>query len=1104
MLKQMRLFVVVSTAWGLCGWLNAGTITGDEACVAAENWTREEAFQSNRPSGTVTGVKTVMASGKEIVHVVSFSAGGWVATATDDCLEPIVAFSKSGTPDTIVDSPFADILVADRRTRRIVEGLATTDDQEASVGTSRKDTGTVLSSSQLKWNRLLHRSGTTIQAVSNGRAELPNVVVAPLVTTKWSQGSIGSTPCYNYYTPDHLQSGCVATTMAQLMRYHRFPVTPVASRTYPCKLYGEAVDLPLMGGLYDWSAMVDDPQANPSEATCQAIGKLMYDCGVALGNEYKTYSSSAYTKNIVPALLETFGYSSAKREYLREETSLKHFNQLATNDLARARPVVISLHGENGGHSILVDGYGFAGGTLYYHLNFGWAGWEDVWYTLPNVQTTQSSYSLLQEIIYDVIPVDPSAGSLTTAADATELTFTRVTLDPAGGSVEVTQLQLTPGKMFGELPTPRHPQGATFLGWFTTPFYGERIVAASLVGTEDVTLYAHWQQLVVDPVTSASTKVSVTPETTDATRGKVSGGGTVLVGRTVSVKATASKGYAFAGWYTDAACTRPVVTVQTTDARTTSLTYTVTEADAAQGTVSLWAKFVMPSEDFLTLGSDFLPAEFVLDKAVELAVPVTSVSLPTVKVSGLPVGLKYEATTGLLKGVPTRPTARPAEVKFTVSNASGYQITRQYAISVIEDRTCSATTRAEVVSESEPCYPLTVQSAQPNAGTVTGGGVYVGGDKITLKATAAKGFVFQGWYSADVCCSQSASWTGEMPDEPTVFEARFVTTADDEASIRLGTEMWGELSPTQVLAVTNRCGVTWTSPVCATALTEATVKVSGLPSGLKFTAKDIVDSKTKQVTVPANTIYGTPTTASTLDKTTGLRKPSNVVFTVTTAGKSTQRYTVAWTVEPLETWAVGTFVGAALAEDGTVEGQSTVTVSAAGRISGKLLVGGQTWTLSSAAFEAESETGSLTTTLTGTCGKETFTDELVLSADDLGGCVRASRLTAVQNNWKDEPWKTLATQLAKKADQTISVEEEVTGEVVLNFGSAGTVKTSGAFITGVNAKGQEIVTKVSGSAVLCPLAVPDSETGSCQAEVVVYFPAKGTFPGWVKRLVVDL
>ena len=167
------------------------------------------------------------------------------------------------------------------------------------------------------------------------------------------------------------------------------------------------------------------------------------------------------------------------------------------------------------------------------------------------------------------------------------------------------------------------------------------------------------------------------------------------------------------------------------------------------------------------------------------------------------------------------------------------------------------------------------------------------------------------------------------------------------------------------------CGVALRWPLAARALSGASVKVSGLPSGLKFTAKDVVDSKTKQVVVPANTIYGAPTAASKVDRNKGV-VPSEVKITVTTGGKSSTSttYLLKLTVDPLPAWAVGSFGGFVGGKGNGGRGTATMSVTAAGKISGKVACNGTNWTFKADSFAGGSVATNFAVDAVATAGKE--------------------------------------------------------------------------------------------------------------------------------------
>ena len=121
---------------------------------------------------------------------------------------------------------------------------------------------------------------------------------------------------------------------------------------------------------------------------------------------------------------------------------------------------------------------------------------------------------------------------------------------------------------------------------------------------------------------------------------------------------------------------------------------------------------------------------------------------------------------------------------------------------------------------------------------------------------------------------------------------------------------------------------------------------SGLPAGLKFAAKKTKDKTFG--TVAAGTVYGVPTKAG--EYTVYFKK------SVKKNGKSVNHQASAtFKVAALPKWATGTFVGSAgckmeSAESGEMYGSATMTVGAAGKISGKIALGGTNWTFSATSF----------------------------------------------------------------------------------------------------------------------------------------------------------
>lgn len=475
-------------------------------------------------------------------------------------------------------------------------------------------------------------------------------------------------------------------------------------------------------------------------------------------------------------------------------------------------------------------------------------------------------------------------------------------------------------------------------------------------------------------------------------------------------------------------------------------------------------------------------------------------------VSGLPAGLKWNKAACRVTGVPTKPGNSTVLFKLVRKepNAQG--------------RLVSVTHQASATFAVDALRGVKVVMIGDGTGKVTGAGAFAANKKITLKATAdakdapAKGksaatvkSAFAGWYRdaagtepVDVAGGdyRAASLPVTVTAAPeTTFYARFVPVAADRASIAtvIETEGLGPLPEEGTVETSVPCGVALRWPVAAEALSLPTVRVSGLPAGLKFTAKDVMRKGSKtEVEIPANTIYGAPTAGSKYDAKAGSYVPSKVKVTTTTTGKSSVSYTVLLTVTPLPDWAQGTFAGG-----GVGGGLAALTVAKTGKLTGKWLAEGLTWTLAADAFAAfDGEAQTYFATLVGKSGKQAFTNDLTLAGGAFGGVATATDLfTAGQNIWKRAPWKALAASFGRAAPVTVAVAGEQPGEIAFKFAASGAVTATGAFVTGVNAKGLDVIAKATCASTLLPCTAPGAD-GSFEAEVAVYFPPKGAFAGF--------
>ena len=313
--------------------------------------------------------------------------------------------------------------------------------------------------------------------------------------------------------------------------------------------------------------------------------------------------------------------------------------------------------------------------------------------------------------------------------------------------------------------------------------------------------------------------------------------------------------------------------------------------------------------------------------------------------------------------------------------------------------------------------------------------------------------------------------------------------------------------------------------------------VSGLPAGLKFAAKETKDSTFG--TVAAGTVYGVPTKAG--EFTVYFKKTEKA------NGKSVNHQASAtFKVEALPAWAQGTFDGTVErgtgnGEQGTgeVAGLVTLTVDAKGKISGKLLEGGQTWTLSAAGFsrvereeheegDPEPDVGEpvFYATVIGKAGKEAITNEVKVAAYPSGlaatspasgeelipyGVVSGGGWTAWQNLWKRADTKAAMPVFKNdiKVDHWLGEEGDKNNTVKLTFKKDGVVAFAG-MVYGVKVSGSSQV--VWGGGRGGRVTLPDGGRGATALPdgwiVTLYAPPKMTakppFDGWCKTLSVTL
>lgn len=450
--------------------------TPTEARNVVIGWLRLDSQPLGAALGTqVREVVSYPAGGEQAVYyIVYLEKGGFVIMPADDMVEPIIGFVEKGIYDPSHDNPLGALVSFDLASR--VSAARQIQAMEASSTTLESQK---MLEAQDKWEQLtgLGEGGPVVMGIPS----VSDPRVDPLVKTKWGQTLAGTNACYNYYTPlsdpcdpcDYLTDscspgtpnpygdhnnypcGCVATAMAQLMRFHKHPTEAVDKEPWHWITVGGGAQKAWKrgsdgnGARYQWDMMDFEPNCSTTEPNhLQAIGALCYDAGVSVYMNYSAGGSSASTRDATFALrdLNFFDYNNAVYGFNNAGNIGPGLNGMINPNLDYNHPVILSIAGPNDtggdyesrGHAVVCDGYGYNQGTLYHHLNMGWQGLHDAWYNLPNITGLSFNYNCVYACVYNVFITGGGeiiSGRVADELGGSPISGAKVTAVESGGGV---------------------------------------------------------------------------------------------------------------------------------------------------------------------------------------------------------------------------------------------------------------------------------------------------------------------------------------------------------------------------------------------------------------------------------------------------------------------------------------------------------------------------------------------------------------------------------------------------------------------------------------------------------------------------------------------
>ena len=422
---------------------SAGIVTATQARNAANSFIKQQATSitpGHFNASAMTDLRLVHAEvsstvdGANDYYAFNIVGGGFVIVAGDDRAPQVLGYSDKGQLD-FNHLPYG------------LQGL--------------------LSDYKLEIEFLLNYKDDDLVPIPN--AFQATTGVNPLVPTTWGQEDP-----YDWQCPkengEYCVVGCVATAMAQVMYYWKYPTECSSISGYGGGWWGGTTVSALPATTFNYNKMLlsychwdwdtsELIQDTYTDEQAQEVAKLSRYCGQAVEMDYSPEGSGAYTWNQYDAMINTFGYRPTAEDVSKDGSwwgggssyTTAQWEAMIKTELDAGRPILYSANDPSeGGHAFICDGYNNSG---YFHFNMGWYGTCDGWYLSTSLRMThrsgdQLNFSSGHEMLIGILPPegweppvtfirgDVNGDGFVTIDDVTALINYLLTEDPTGINLE--------------------------------------------------------------------------------------------------------------------------------------------------------------------------------------------------------------------------------------------------------------------------------------------------------------------------------------------------------------------------------------------------------------------------------------------------------------------------------------------------------------------------------------------------------------------------------------------------------------------------------------------------------------------------------------------
>jgi hypothetical protein len=245
---------------------------------------------------------------------------------------------------------------------------------------------------------------------------LTGLAQSPILTTQWNQEYpynmlCPADPFENY---NHSYTGCPSTAMGQIINHLRTTqgtrfddsddyFANYASRQFHIDDDWELYQFPSFPQLNVLLDSVDAYFQRGEELSDSLVAAVIFASGVACKQVYTAspnLGSGTFAVDQAFEAYQRFGFTDC--QLFRNPDSTMYATLIS--NLQAGYPAHLAVENPTGtsGHNVVVDGYRESDGK--FHINFGWGGYKDNWYELPDPNGFSYGWSKIEGLIVDIIP----------------------------------------------------------------------------------------------------------------------------------------------------------------------------------------------------------------------------------------------------------------------------------------------------------------------------------------------------------------------------------------------------------------------------------------------------------------------------------------------------------------------------------------------------------------------------------------------------------------------------------------------------------------------------------------------------------------------------